>query len=133
MLVLKSSLASPDGSFGRLSGTGTQFYLGTTTVNIIPSMGHTPLHLQGFSLQKDKLATPEHLATKLMLCLKSGTLNGEKQVLSWSCQFIIKTDSWLFNRIQNIIRLFISMFLTPILLEGMGAGVCQKFQPSFPL
>jgi hypothetical protein len=48
-----------------------------STVNIIPSMLHTPLPLQGYALQKEKLATPGHLATKLTLYLKSESINGE--------------------------------------------------------
>jgi hypothetical protein len=49
-----------------------------STINIIPSMLHTRLHLQGYTLQKDKLVTPGHLATKLTLFPKSESINGEK-------------------------------------------------------
>ena len=90
-------------------------------------MPHTLLHLQVYALQTDKLVTPGHLATKLTLCLKSDSINVEKQVLSSSCWSRIKTDSQLFNRVQNIIRLFLSMFLTPPpCYTGVWASVCVK-------
>jgi len=96
-------------------------------------MPHTLLHLQVYALQTDKLVTPGHLATKLTLCLKSDSINVEKQVLSSSCWSRIKTDSQLFNRVQNKIRLFLSMFLTPPphVTQGYGRRCVLKILAFF--
>jgi hypothetical protein len=55
-----------------------------STLSIIPPILRTRLHLQ-YSLQKEKRAQPGYLATKLMLCLKSGSIKIEKLVLSLFC------------------------------------------------
>jgi hypothetical protein len=59
-------------------GRFSVWVLMVSTINIIPSMLHTRLNLQGYALQMDKLVTPRHLATKLTLCLKSESIKEEK-------------------------------------------------------